>query len=188
MSDKDKGKTNGKVIEAAANEVPVAPAADPVMDDAGLAAEMIGAAAGGATVQTPKDERPENSFMRFFPEIAFKTTDSGKVYDNSDGSRIRKVAGFVAIAHGGAFGLNGNIYARLQRGAKTMTAECSFVGTRNAPALVALDEKAKSELSAFRRYVAQQYTKWRNGQPTTIRVSAVSVPLEGIDAGELFAE
>jgi hypothetical protein len=177
--DKSITKADEKQIDAALEA--------PAFGDAALDAEMK-AAAPIASAPPQNPARPDNRFMAAFPDVIFKTIDAAKTNTNNDGSRSKRVAAFCALHACGAFGVNGNIYAKLERGAKKVTAECSFVGNRSTQALVALDESAKAEMGAFRRYVAEEYSKWRNGQPTTIRVSKIAVELDGLNAEEVFAE
>jgi hypothetical protein len=193
MSNKDRERRNDTpgTVEAAiiaAGLTPITPTeptkttedADAPTLDIGEDLSLVPA---GQRVIAGTKERP-NRYDQVFGAVTMKAIDKqSKTYDNSDGSKSRKIATVtVEIGTSGTV-LRGTIYAKRSARGRT-TAEFSFMGTTGQSSVSTLTPEAKADMEHYKLAVARRGAEWaeQNKAALAAQSESNSPELKGFDA------
>lgn len=124
-----------------------------------------------------------NRFAVMYGGWLFTPSDSIEVYKQERKRTLSQKMANVTLEIGktGVY-VSGSIYARQRIGAKTAHPEFSFKGSQGQSAIMVDSEKAKSELTAFRKFMADEYNAWRKEQniPLAATSQTQGAAIEGL--------
>jgi hypothetical protein len=133
----------------------------------GNAAAPVAAEAIAAAIEAPAKQKNANPYFDLFESHHFSVSDSDKVFENErNGMRQKRLANVAFILVGGFATIPGSVYLKQAKGGKPYV-EVTFFGNMQNTAIKPVDEASKLALAEYRRHVAEDYKRWREGQAQT---------------------